>query len=411
MIRLTWMKAATLALIIGSMACVSTNTVNADAAAEAVRLASGKITDKDPMVRAKAVSDLARANNKDGTRYILQCISTENDGPAGFSMAESISGLTSEEAMETIEKTVLKWDKPENLFGAYWTFLGLALQNSEGGNKVLRAAIEESKDKDIYLRSAALEAMAELRRADMADLLLSVLKTYDPDWDEKSPIIALTCIKAAPKMVDGGDKEMRNNVVLELANILEKSKDDRIQWFTCKALSTITGEDTYIDAEFWRWWVKMGGKKTERRDEGATVAGRDVPKFFKASAVGKRVIFVIDISGSMQAPVDLPPEMKNPPKEDEEKKPDGPVTGGKGKDGKDDENKKPVIPPPDYSKVKTKIDLAKVELIHTLKYLPEDYYFNIVIYHTPHAMIDASADEFVKATEANKRKFIKRSRT
>ncbi|MCA8918187.1 MAG: hypothetical protein KDB32_03850 [Planctomycetes bacterium] len=411
MTRTGWMKATLVALIVGSMAYVSATPINADAADEAVRIASQKINDKNPDVRAQAVDDLARANNKAGTNYMMQCLANENDGPAGWRMAQAVAMLTSEEALEVVEKNVLKWEKPENLFGAYWTFLGLANQNTERANGILRKAVTETKDKDVYIRSAVLEALASARRADMADLLLTVLKTYDPKWDEDSPIIVLTCVHGAPKMVNAGDKEMRNNIVLAMADVLAQSEDDRIQWFTCKALSEITGEDTYTDPEFWRWWVKMGGKKTERREEGETVAGRDVPKFFKAAAVGKRVVFVIDISGSMQHPVNLPPEMKNPPKEPEDE-PDGPVTGGKsGKGGKkdgDSDEEKPVIPPPDYSKVVSKLDLAKVELIHTLKYLPDDYWFNIVIYHTPHSMIDNSTDEFVQATDSNKARFIKK---
>jgi hypothetical protein len=283
-------------------------------------------------------------------------------------------------------------------------------QNTDRANQILRKAIEETKDEDIYLRSAAIEAMAGGKRTDMADLLLKVLKTYKPEWDEASPIIALTCIQGSPRMVSSADVPMRNNIVLALADILNQTKDDRIQWFTCMALSKITGEDTYIDPTFWRWWVEQGGRKAERRDEGATVAGRDVPKFFKAAAVGKRVVFVIDISGSMQHPVEIPPEMKKPPEPPKEE-PKGPTTGngknGKGDKDEDKEEKKP-LPPPDYSKVKSKLDLAKVELIYTLTHLPEDYWFNIVIYHTPHSMIDNSNSEFVQATEVNKKKFIKK---
>ena len=404
--RLMRMQVALAAVLVACALSVSTTTVTADKAAEAVRIASKKINDKNPDVRAQAVADLARANNKDGAKYMMMCMANENDGPAGWRMAEAIRMLTSEEALEEVEKHVLKWEKPENLFGAYWTFLGLSAQSTEKADAIIRKAIDETDEDDIYLRSAVIEAIANTERRDMADLLLKVLKTYDPDWDEDSPIIALTCIQGAPKVTSSSDTEMRNNIVLALADVLEKTEDDRIQWFTCKALASITGEDTYVDPEFWRWWVKMGGQKVEKRDDGATVAGRDVPKFFKAAAVGKRVVFVIDISGSMQHPVELPPEMRNPPKEEPKDEPDGPVTGG-GKH-KEDEPKEEPPPPPDYSKVKTKLDLAKVELIYTLQSLPEDYWFNIVIYHTPHSMIDNANDEFVKATETNKRKFIKK---
>lgn len=394
------------AMLVACALSVSTNEVNADPAAEAVRIASKKINDKNPDVRAQAVEDLARANNKDAAKYIMQCMMNENDGPAGWRMAEAVRMLTSDEALEEVEKNVLKWEKPENLFGAYWTFLGLAGMSTAKADEILRKAVTETKDKDIYIRSAVIEALASFERRDMADLLLQVLKTYQPDWDKDAPIIALTCIQGAPRFCSAGDKEMRNNIVLALADVLDQTEDDRIQWFTCKALAAITGEDTYIDAEFWRWWVQMGGKKVEKREEGATVAGRDVPKFFKAAAVGKRVVFVIDISGSMQHPVEIPPEMKNPPKEEPKDEPKGPVTGG-GKHPEEDPKKEP-LPPPDYSGVKTKLDLAKVELIYTLTHLPDDYWFNIVIYHTPHSMIDNANDEFVRATDSNKKKFIKK---
>jgi hypothetical protein len=412
MTRVFWTKTLLATAILAALSWAGTTPVVADPADDAVKIAGKNITNANPDERAKAVEDLARANNKAGTTLIMQCLATESDGPAGWRMSDSVRMLNSEESLEVIEKSVLKWTRPENLFGAYWTLLGLASQNTEPASAIVRKAIEETRDDDIYLRSAAIEAIAEAKRTDMADLLLKVLKTYDPEWDEDSPIIALTVIQGAARVVSGADVPMRNNIVLALADVLEKSKDDRIQWFACMALSKITGEDTYIDATFWRWWVEQGGKKAERRDEGATVAGRDVPKFFKAAAVGKRVVFVIDISGSMQHPADISPEMKKPPEPPPKEGPKDPTTGG-GKAGKggakeDEKEEKKPLPPPDYSKVKTKLDLAKVELIYTLTHLPEDYWFNIVIYHTPHSMIDNSAAEFVQATEANKKKFIKK---
>ena len=190
--RLIRLQTVSAAFLVAVALSVATNDVKADPAAEAVRIASKRITDDNPDVRAQAVQDLARANNEDGAKYMMQCLAAENDGPAGWRMAEAVRTLTSAEALEEVEKHVLKWDKPENLFGAYWTFLGLAGQSTEKADSILRKAIEESKDKDIYLRSAAIEAIANFQRRDMADLLLKVLKTYDTKWDEDAPIIALT---------------------------------------------------------------------------------------------------------------------------------------------------------------------------------------------------------------------------
>ncbi len=365
-----------------------------------------KIDNENPDKRAEEAEAAAKANSRAAATAIMAAIATESDGPAGFRMAEAISQLTSEEAMAVIERQVMNFSKPENVFGAYWTFIGLARQNTEAATAILRKAVLESKEPEYFLRAAAIEALAYTSRSDQGDLLLETLKGLDPKrFEGDHVILTLSCAQAAPKIVDVERKELRDKIVLELANLLEKASDERVQWYTCTALSEITGEDKYTDPEFWRWWVQVGGIKVKRSHEGPTVAGRDVPKFFEAAAVGKRVVFVIDISGSMQHPVTLPPQRTPPPKE--EPKREGPVTGD-GKKGDDKKEEKREIPPPDYSRVKIKLDLAKVELIHTLTHLPEDYLFNIVIYHTPHMMIDGGTNEFVPATEANKKKFIKR---
>lgn len=378
--------------------------------------AQGKMADKNPDVRAEGVEQAAAANNKAAATAILAALATESDGPAGFRMAEAVAMLNSPEALEVIEKTALTWTTPERLFAAYWTFCGLAKMQNGTADGILAKAVRESKPKDIYIKAAAIEALGYAGRSDLCPLLVETIKQYDPEWDKKNQILTLTCVYNAPKLCQGGDTEVRNQLVLALADVLEKTdakKDDRVQYFVAKALAQITGEDTYTDPTFWRWWVQMGGKKVEKQHDGPTVAGRDVPKFFKAGAVGKRVIFVIDISGSMQHPVNLPPEMRRPPPPPEKKKEEGPVTGKGSKGGKPGEEekkaeKKPEIPPPDYSKVVSKLDLAKVELIHCLRYLPEDYKFNIVIYHTDHNLLDQSVKNLIPASQANKDKFIKK---
>lgn len=364
------------------------------------------IDDTNPDRRALAVELAAKANNRQSAQTVMAALAKENDGPAGFKMAEHVALLTSEEALDVVARNVLTFSKPESLFGAYWTFIGLIRQNTERSLAIVDKAVTDSRDADIYLRAAAIEALAFSQRTDRVDLLIKQLKALDAKrMETEHLILTLTCIQAGPRLTSKDAPEKRNEVVLALADVLEKAKDDRVQWYTCQALSKITGEDTYVDPGFWRWWVEVGGIQVKRNNEGHTIAGRDVPRFFKAAAVGKRVVFAIDISGSMQHPVDLPPELRKPPEtpEPERKRP---VTG-RGKSGEPEPEPAPP-PPPDYSKVKTKLDLAKVELIHTLRHLPEDYWFNIVLYHTPHSMIDQGKREFVQATEANKNAFIRK---
>ncbi|MHC4839800.1 MAG: vWA domain-containing protein [Planctomycetota bacterium] len=370
--------------------------------------ADAKDKRKNPDIRAKEIENAARHNSKDSAKAIMKALAVEDDGPAGFRMSNALSALDSPEALEVVKDTIMKWTKPQQLMGAFWVFRGLAMQRNASADAVIRTAVLESKDKEIYLKAAALEAVADAERKEFGDLYIETLKLWDKDWQDKNSIIALTLADGAKKVVS---KETLHPMVLGLADALEKCTDERIRWYIVQSLSKMTGEDTYITPGFWRFWVKAGGKKTQGEDDGPTSAGADVPKFFKARAVGKRVVFVIDISGSMQHPVNLPPEMRKRKPVKKKKKKKREVTGETKKEKeareKAEEEEENKIDPPDYSKVKSKLDLAKVELIHTLKHLPEDYTFNVVIYHTVHSMLINSQKQLVKATKANKGKFVK----
>lgn len=362
---------------------------------------------KSPEARAKAVENAAKHNSKESAKAVMLALKTEDDGPVGFRMSDAIKQMNSPEALEVIKKTIKKWTKPEQLMGAFWVFRGLALQGNAESDKVIRETVLESKAKEIYLKAAALEAVADAERKDFADLYITTLKLWDKDWEKKSSIIALTLAHGSQKVVS---KDSLHKMVLGLADALEKTEDERIRWYIVNSLSKMTGEDTYITPAFWRFWVEAGGKKTKGGDDGATSAGTKVPQFFKARAVGKRVIFVIDVSGSMSGPVTLTPEMKKKPPAKKKKKKKREVTGGKGgkkekEEDKEEEAKEPEKP--DYSRVKTKLDLAKVELIFTLERLPDDYTFNVVIYDTNHSMLIQNTKELVKATSSNKAKFVK----
>ncbi|MCA8940200.1 MAG: hypothetical protein KDB07_10340, partial [Planctomycetes bacterium] len=72
----------------------------------------------------------------------------------------------------------------------------------------------------------------------------------------------------------------------------------------------------------------------------------------------------------------------------------------------DDKDKKKEVPPPDYSKVKNKLDLAKVELIYTLEQLDDEFEFNVVVYDTKHDYLISGMEKLYKATSSTKKKFI-----
>ncbi|MCB9893957.1 MAG: hypothetical protein H6839_05905 [Planctomycetes bacterium] len=362
-------------------------------------------TSEDPDERARAVEDLCRINDKLAASYVLAALQVEHDGPAGFRMCDAVADLTDPDALKLISKTVGKWNTPETLMGAVWLLTGLAKQRSRGGDDVLGELADDVSERDVYFGSAYIEALASAGRTDFGHMLPPLLGEYSSKWDNERWMFALTVLSACPRMVTDKDNDTRFAVVLKLADILDQTKDDRIRWFTCKALADITGKPPYAQGQYWRWWVKVGGVTPEDQPEheGKTSTGRRPPAFFDAEAVGKRVVFVIDVSGSMSSPVNMGEEPKDPKTD----KKDGPVSG-KRKGDKDDDNKAEEVEKPDYSGVVTKLDLAKVELIFTLNHLPEDYSFNIVTYGSTHSMLIQSRNEFVQATEKNKQTFIKK---
>lgn len=367
--------------------------------------ALGKIAAGDnPDERARAIDELCAINNEDAAQVVVSTLENEKDGPAGFRMADSVAKLTDKEALELIGKTVAKWNKPESLMGAYWLLTGLAKQRSESADGVLADLTEDVSDRDIYLGAAFVEALATAGRADFGHILPVILADYSDKWDTDRWLFTLTVLSACARMTSDADNATRLKVVTALADVLEETKDERVRWFTCKALGDVTGKPPYVQVAYWRWWVRVEGKTAEEMPghEGKTSSGRKPPAFFDAEAVGKHVVFVIDVSGSMSSPVSIGQDPETP--EPEKKK--GPVSGKRkgDKDNNDDEE----VEKPDYSGVVTKLDLAKVELIFTLRNLPEDYWFNIVTYGSTHSMIDQNKKELVQATQRNKDIFIKK---
>jgi hypothetical protein len=336
----------------------------------------------DPDARARAVYDLCLINDKVAAGYVIAALERERDGPAGFAMADAVVKLTDAEALRLISATVSKWNTPQTLTSAYWLLSGLAKQRSDAADEVLMELGATISEKEIYLGAALIEAWANAGRTDFGHVLPPLLDQYTEKWDTEHWLLALTVFSACPRMTSEKENATRLKVVTALANVLEKTKDERVRWFTCKALADVTGKPPFVQVEYWRWWVKVEGKTAEDSPEDArkTTSGPRPPAFFNAEAVGKRVVFVIDTSGSMSGGIKISNEPEAPGK-----KKDDPVSGKRKGDREKDAEK---VEKPDYSKVKTKLDLAKVELIFTLKNLPEDYYFNIVVYGSTHNMID-----------------------
>lgn len=327
---------------------------------------------KEPSHRVEGAKRLIKDGDKKSVAAVLKHLVTEADGFAGRQIGEQFKELKDKEGLTQAERTILGMKKTEEMFAAYWALCGIAQGATEQGDALLKAALTKTHAKEVSLASCALEAIGESGRTDLAPLVLPILEAYS---DDKGNVFeTLSAVTAARKLCPADGLEQQKPYIMALLNVLEKSQEDRIQYFAALGLSRITGKPAYLDGRWWRNWLLKGD--AEEQAAGRTVAA---PTFFDTVAVGKRVLFVIDISGSMDWPADM-----NAGK--------GPVTGKQREKG------------PDYSGVRTKLDLAKVELLWSLENLPEDFFFNIVTYETKHQLIDPAVEGLIAANAANKKK-------
>lgn len=328
--------------------------------------------------RVEGARRLLAQNSRKAVEQVLRAMQTESDGAAGKEMGLEFKQLTSPEAISAAEKGIGSPRKPGEVFTAYWALTGLAKGATEPGDGVLRNALKKGHASEISLRACALEAIGASLRHELSDLLVPLLKEVTPAIDKGNMFETLALLSAARALGMERVPENRKPLLEGLIHVLEQSADERIEYFTAHALGKLTDQPPYTDPNWWRAYLVKGSP--DPTQEGRTIAR---PSFFNTVAVGKRILFVVDISGSMEWPAKMGP------------KGGGPETGSNREKGEG----------PDYSNVRTKLDLAKVELIWTLSKLPEDMSFNVIVYETKHRLIDEAIEGMVVANQANKAKF------
>lgn len=324
--------------------------------------------------RIEAAKRLAGQNDKRGTELVVKALQAEEDGHAGRRMGLALQAVTAPEALMAAEKLLFNPKKPGDYFAAVWALSGIAAGGTATGDGILQGALKKSHASEVSLRTCALEAIGDSGRIELVDWLLPMLTGVDASIDKANTFETLSLLAAARKLGSQLPEDKRRPLIEALVKVLDVAQDERVDYFTANALAKLTGKQPYLDAGWWKNYLLNGEAPA---DESKTVAR---PTFFNAVAVGTRVLFIVDISGSMEWPADMA-FRKNP------------VTGKGAEKG------------PDYNHVKTKLDLAKVELIWSLTNLPESIHFNIIVYETTHRLIDEKTEGLVPAKAENKTRF------
>ncbi len=186
--------------------------------------------------------------------------------------------------------------------------------------------------------------------------------------------VALTAIEALAKKDDLGAVDH----LIEALGRQEKvgRKDNLVAYEIRKTLLKLVGEDFQVAADWKNFWAprKKDYKRPDpsERKSGLTSVRRDPPAFFGMEVVAKNVVFLLDVSGSMEVVDDLP---ENP----------GDSPGGGGTSvGPGGEKPQPT---PGQQESRQRIRRVQDELIRTIEKLPPDVRFNIITFnHEIHAM-------------------------
>ncbi len=220
-----------------------------------------------------------------------------------------------------------------------------------GGEAAWPAILKATQAKDPKVRAVAARALADWRTAEAFKRLVALLS--DKVWPVQAQAVAA--------LAERREKEAIPALIEALGRAEKRLRADIRQ-----ALVDLTGEDIGDDAGDWRnWWepraatfvVPARGKARAGEEAAQSRARND---YFGLEVVSDRLLFIVDISGSMSALQTVK---------------DGEETGGQ----------------------VTRLDYAKRELIGALSRLGKDVYFNVIVFDH---QVESWQPKLTKATAA-----------
>jgi len=303
---------------------------------------------------------LGLMNEENNISYLTKAMETETAENVLVKIAESIGKMPN--ALNAEEILIKKLSFNSKLVqAAIIKVLGYL-----GSEKSFPYVLKSAYNPDVNIKSAALEALAEIKKQDSVDYLESALK--DPSPEVRITVLeSLIKCKAdkmrALKIASGLLQDKNLPVRIAAVQCLNEIRDKdcvsalvsrlgdttwRLRYDIITALKDLTGQPFGFDKKVWLNWFEANKDRIEisptKQAPGAGLAGNSnetIPTFFDIPILGKSNVFIIDFSGSMKADAD----------------------------GKNDQGDR-------------KIDIAQRELSDTLKSLPADSSFNIIILST-----------------------------
>jgi hypothetical protein len=288
---------------------------------------------------------------KDETFKILLVLGSEPDARIRRAVIERLSDYDSDEALKAIGKFLKDSDETVQL-------LALRVLDDYPINRTMELIFPALDSKFASVRARAIDSLCEGFSSDKLTKKLVSLVTDSASEVRKRAIEGLRVLC---------DKEAIPQLIRNLKTATPPSDE-----YIAEALRVLTEKTFGKDPSDWEAWWQEQSKDFRL----APVQRKNMPTFFGTTVTSKRVIFIIDVSGSMN--------------EEYKKKSEGVVTGLPGEET------------PQERKI-TKIEMAKKELIGAVEKLERDVKFNIIFYNH---QFNAWKEQIIDATYNNKQMAI-----
>ena len=337
-----------------------------------IRPLMSALTDKSPLVRGSVPAILARQSAKDSLAELTRNLKRAGNPDVKIGIMEAFRVTQPKVAVNTL--LALTEHKEFAVRLAAITTVGVYPDDDP---RVPELLLQLTSDRLPVVRLTAIESLMCKKHPAMGDRCLELLKT-DKDWRVKAMVV---------EALEG--LRMKKSVT-PLIDAMEQEKG-RISDDCHHALVSLTGTTYSPNPDVWRrWWNRVEKNFTlptladleeRRRKIAASMAeykgGKHrYPPYHGINTKSRRMLFIIDVSGSMADKVILTTQNETRLKAFRER----------------------------YGEYEHKIDLAREELITTVATLPRHVRFNIATFHTS---VKPWKPKLVAASQGNKNAAIK----
>jgi hypothetical protein len=340
----------------------------------------------------------ARAQNRGGL-----------PGSVRDSLVHNLGKFRNERSVDRIGSMALGLNserQPELTLDQYDFFAAMArMDGVEAAETTIRTAIGEGRNP--YVKVAAIEAARATGARKFVPEIRDVLAETNRAWSETWTVVPINVFEALRVLVDSDDREQVIATV-EAAIEWEERKwcnCERVHFFGTRMLRHLTGEQANMrSTAFWKWWVAQVKANAEvdsdaaGRPQSGESRTRARPPVFDTEIIGKRHVFVIDVSDSMRWPLRI--DLDEIQRRRERR---GPVSGQRRGEAEEEEERRrrqeedPLRQLP-WQDIRTRLDLAREELSRSIRMLPPGLKFAVVVYSTN---VRVLTDGYVESTPAN----------